>query len=263
MKRVKINLGLVLICLFFLIGPHSRVEALPGEFNEDPASLLKQADDSYAAQEYLKAYEIYQKLYRMKYASPEALVMGGNAAYNMGETGNAVLFYLRALKVDPSIHEARSNLEKIQPETNIVANNSFSNVIEKWYRELPEMVVVIFAEIVFILFLVSIWNMCLSKTETEKRREWIARSLFLAIAVTLFIFFLKMHEEIRSIRHDAVVIHDKVVTRSGPGLEYYEELQLPAGTIVDLKSEPINGWVEIKLLDGTLGYIESQALEKI
>ncbi|MCM1348841.1 MAG: tetratricopeptide repeat protein [Firmicutes bacterium] len=74
-------------------------------------SLSLQADSAYLRGEYDKAAALYQQQIATNGTSAALYYNLGNSHYRMGKPAKAVIDYERALRIDPSMKEARSNLE--------------------------------------------------------------------------------------------------------------------------------------------------------
>ena len=73
-------------------------------------SLFEQADSAYTADDFATAAQLYTTIAETDGTSAPLLYNLGNCYYRMGRNGMAVLMYERALRLDPSMTEARENL---------------------------------------------------------------------------------------------------------------------------------------------------------
>ncbi|MDE5784954.1 MAG: tetratricopeptide repeat protein [Duncaniella sp.] len=73
-------------------------------------TLFEQADSAYTAEDYAAAAQLYSRIAETDGTSAPLLYNLGNCYYRMGRNGMAVLMYERALRIDPSMSEARENL---------------------------------------------------------------------------------------------------------------------------------------------------------
>ncbi len=78
------------------------------------SSLTAQADSAYNCEDYKTAARLYESA--LEADGPVATVFYnlGNTWYRLGRPGNAILNYERALKLDPSFADARTNLEFVR-----------------------------------------------------------------------------------------------------------------------------------------------------
>lgn len=73
-------------------------------------SLVQQADSAYNNQDFVTAVRLYNRAIADDGVSAEVYYNLGNAYYRIGKLGRAVISYERALKLDPSMADARANL---------------------------------------------------------------------------------------------------------------------------------------------------------
>lgn len=73
-------------------------------------SLAIQADSAYNQQDYNTAVRLYHQAMNNEGVSPQLYYNLGNTYYRLGKLGRSVLYYRRALNLDPSFSEARDNL---------------------------------------------------------------------------------------------------------------------------------------------------------
>ena len=81
--------------------------------------LIKSANAAYEKDEYDRAIELYSKAAQEQGTSSELYYNIGNAHYRLGNMGEAILYYERALKLDPSNGDARTNLEFVKEKINV------------------------------------------------------------------------------------------------------------------------------------------------
>lgn len=73
--------------------------------------LIQQADSAYNAEDFRQAADLYLGAVNQEGPSAKLLYNLGNSYYRLGEMGNAILSYERALRLDPSDKDTRYNLE--------------------------------------------------------------------------------------------------------------------------------------------------------
>ena len=74
-----------------------------------PAAI--QADSTYNARDYEGAVRLYHKAINDNGPTATIYYNLGNAYYRLGKLGRAVVYYERALSLDPSLTDARTNLD--------------------------------------------------------------------------------------------------------------------------------------------------------
>ncbi len=74
------------------------------------SDLVARGDSAYEAGHFLEAVEIYKQVVAEEGTSAQLLYNLGNACVKNGDPGSAVIYYLKALRIDPSSKEIRNNL---------------------------------------------------------------------------------------------------------------------------------------------------------
>ncbi len=74
-------------------------------------AIIQQADSAYTADNYIEAATLYQQAIDSLGTSTDLYYNLGNALYRMGKPGQAIVAYERALRLDPTNADARTNLE--------------------------------------------------------------------------------------------------------------------------------------------------------
>lgn len=76
--------------------------------------LTARADSAYNKEDYRMAIRLYLQAINEEGVSPELYYDLGNAYYRIDQLGKSVLYYQRALNLDPSMEDARTNLEFVK-----------------------------------------------------------------------------------------------------------------------------------------------------
>lgn len=75
------------------------------------SQLIQQADSAYTSDDFSVAAALYRQAIADEGESAKLWFNLGNAYYRMGETGEAILSYERALRIDPTDQDVRYNLD--------------------------------------------------------------------------------------------------------------------------------------------------------
>lgn len=105
MNRHKITMKKAAILLIYILA--STIGALASD-------LTAEADSAYNKEDYRLAIRLYLQAIDDEGISPEIYYNLGNAYYRIDELGKSVLYYQRALNLDPSMKDARANLEFVK-----------------------------------------------------------------------------------------------------------------------------------------------------
>lgn len=100
--------------------------------------LTAQADSAYLKQDYKEAVRLYQQAIENEGVSPRLWYDLGNAWYRCDNLGRAMLCYQRALNIDPSMKEARLNLNFVKtritdrPEDDTTFLTNIDRSVMRW-----------------------------------------------------------------------------------------------------------------------------------
>ena len=86
-------------------------------------SLTEQATAAYNNDDFNAALELYLKIANEEGTSSELFYNIGNTYYKLDKNGMAILYYERALLLDPNNADARSNLEYVNSKANVNADD--------------------------------------------------------------------------------------------------------------------------------------------
>lgn len=84
--------------------------------NGESLSLAQKADSAYNNNDYYAAVGLYHQAMNKEGSSAQLYYNLANSYYRIGKLGKAVLYYNRALAVDPSMDDARANLEFVNKQ---------------------------------------------------------------------------------------------------------------------------------------------------
>jgi tetratricopeptide (TPR) repeat protein len=236
-----------------------------GQTVSSQMNAVKQANYLYAKGDYSNAAKIYEKILAKDGIAPEIYFNLGNAYYKSNEIGRSILNYERALRLSPSFDDARFNLELAQLKVvdNIVPSPTF--FIGRWIQNLIKLLTSdqwLFISVgVFIFCFISIFLFIFSSVRLLRKM-----SFYFAICLFGISFFTLIFAGIRKgqlINHsEAIVMTGVISVKSSPDKSGTDLFQLHEGAKVYVKST-LGSWLEIKLANGGIGWVEQVNVEKI
>jgi tetratricopeptide (TPR) repeat protein len=228
-------------------------------------TLYQKANGLYEDGEFEAALTLYHDILDSGYESPDLYYNMGNASFRSNSIGYAVLYYEKALKLDPSHQDAAHNLKFVSR----YRVDAFEEVPEFFLRTwissavhaLPEHIWSILALGSFILTLVSILLYLFTHGLALKKAGF-----FIALlGLLLFIFTLSsavvQNREIKHPEH-GIILSPSVTVRSTPSDSGTELFILHEGTRVRVNEE-VTGWHNIRIIDGREGWIRDGEFETI
>lgn len=253
MKRIIMILGILAVSAAWLSAM-------------DADSLWNQAVRDYTEENYQAALDGFSALEAEGYVSRELYYNIGNCYYKLGNSlGQSILYYERALKLDPSYEDAQVNLA--------IAREYTLDRID----EVPE-------------FILLTWIKAFRDTVSSDAWAWIALALFLVTAVMVLLFRFGGSPALRKTAFalavaallmtiisavfafnlrsalesddEAVVTVPVSSVKSSPGSADQSLFILHEGTKVAVM-DSLGEWYRIELSDGRQGWMEAEDVEII
>lgn len=222
------------------------------------------AQKLYADKEYSQAAEIYSGL--LKEGESAALYYNyGNALYKSGKIAPAILAYERALKLNPSMQNARYNLrlanqhivDKIEPVQHVFIHNwivaiehLFSS--NQWAYLGIALFIVFLAGVLLYLFSGWLWL---------RKIAFYGGIIALVLSmVSISYAFTNKNQTLNS--PEAIVMIGSVSLKSSPDNSGTEVFVLHEGTKVNIENS-VGDWDEVQIADGNVGWLPKKVIEEI
>jgi len=220
-------------------------------------SLYEAAGEAYSEGNYEQALENYREINEAGYESADQYFNMGNASFRSNKLGYAILYYKKALKLEPGHEQAEKNLAYVSRYREDHLDQVPELFLRKWVSgayslfslETWSYISILF----FALLLTGLLFYVFSRQLTAKKAGFFTA----VITLLLFVFSLsasvERHKEI-SAPGKAVIVDPSVVVKSSPSLSGTDLFVLHEGTEVTMQ-EHISGWTEIRISDGRVGWI--------
>jgi len=220
-------------------------------------SLFSAANLLYQQGNYEPALEAYQAIILDGFESADLYYNMGNAAYRSNSIGHAILYYEKALKLDPSHEDALHNLNFVsryrQDTFDSVPRLFLSAWIKGFVQLFPERTWSLLALIFFVIILAGLLVYLFSRQMAVKKAGFITGLVSLFLFIIVFVSSLSRYREL--IHPDAgIILSPSVTVRSSPSESGTELFVLHEGTKIEV-NEKVSGWQNIKVIDGREGWI--------
>ena len=275
MKRALTLLILVTACLN-LPGTSARqaqegaalLETVSPGINLDNAnidSLYSEANSLYQQGQFEPALERYNLIILSGSESADLYYNMGNAAFRANSIGHAILYYEKALKIEPTHDDAIHNLEFVTRYRVDVFEEVPTFFLRDWIsgfiQLFPEQTWSLLAVIFFIVILIGLLLYLFSRSMVLKKLG------FIGSLAALFIFILTISSAISRHRDivdpdTGIILAPSVVVRSSPSESGTELFILHEGTKVEV-NEAVSGWQNIRVVDGREGWIMAEEFDTI
>ena len=229
-------------------------------------SLWNSANQAYMEGRWSDAVADYEMISGMGLESAALYCNMGDAYYKDGNVPMAILFYERALKLDPSYEDARYNLQLL------------NSIIQDRIDPVPDFILKVWAKDICYVMNSDAWAVCfivllaltlglvllfiLGATAAGRRTGFFTGIVTLLLAVASLSFALWQKKDYMS-ADDAIVMRPVTSVKSSPSSEASTDLFiLHEGTKVHILDR-VGTWTNIELADGRQGWLQAKDLEVI
>jgi len=251
-KKIAVLLTVILLVAFHAIA-------------QNPEQLAAQAAIAYNEKQYAVSIELYNKIIDSGYESYSLYYNLGNAYFRNNDNTEAILFYEKAFKIAPNNDDIKHNIE--------VANSKLIDKVEKvpelfykrWWKYLLNMMNIDVLAILNILLLSS--GLLLVALYIAISNILIRKITFWTGLVLIFLFGIgtiaaSQRNHYLTTQHEAIVFEPTVNIKSSPDENSKDIFVLHEGTKVVLL-DVVADWQEIRIANGSIGWIKISDLKKI
>lgn len=229
-------------------------------------SLWNEANAAYADGRWADAASGYEMISSMGLESAALYCNAGDAFFKDGNVPMAIVYYERALKLDPSYEDARYNLELMNSliQDRIDAVPEF--ILKVWARDICYIMDSDSWAVCFLVFLALTLAMALTfvlaPTAAGRRVGFFVGIVFLVCTVCSISFSVWQKKDYMS-ADEAIVTRPVTSVKSSPSAESSTDLFiLHEGTKVRILDE-VGRWNNVELVDGRQGWIKAEDIEVI
>lgn len=229
------------------------------------AQIFAEGNKAYQEKNYDEAIKIYEALLRQNWESPDLEYNLGNAWYKKGSNGRAILHYERTLLQAPNHKEAQQNLEFLRSKMNNPIEPLPPFFLAKWWVKIRGLLPPTAMSILGILFwwlgfgALSVWIM--GKTRSQKKWGLIAGIGLTVLSFLPFALALS-RTSFEKEPNQAILLQKSAILHNAPEERAGEVQTLEEGTKLE-RLEFLEGWWQVKLEDGEVGWLPSETLERI
>lgn len=225
----------------------------------------QKADNAYAAEQYETAARLYLDMTRMG-ENADVYYNLGNCYYRMDSIAQAILWYERALLLNPGDEDIRFNLNLVRTKTvdKIVPEDEL--FFSRWYHSLLNTMSVngwVWTSIVFFALVMVGLLLFLFGQQMMLRKVGFYGGIVCLVAMLCGNLFAWQQRNRRMQRDSAVVMQSSVVVKSTPAQTGTDLFLLHTGTTMKVLDNSLPDWYQIRLSDGKEGWIPTSAIEVI
>lgn len=254
----KAAVGAVVAALLLLAAPAAQAQ-------NNVSDLWSMAGEAFAAGQWQNALNYYQMIEGENLESADLYYNIGNTYFKLDDIAHAILYYERALKLDPSHEDAAHNLEIVRQMTLDKIDVIPDFILVSWFRNLRQglsadawaWITLALAAIAGLLFLLF----RLGSSPALRTVSFIGFCLFVVLMVFTFIFSLQQKHAIT--RQDSAIVTSPVCSvKSSPAEGGKTVFVLHEGTRVRLLDN-VGDFAKIEIADGRQGWAPTSTFEVI
>jgi len=238
---------------------------LPVASAQTPEVRFSEANNLYSSGDFSGAAALYRKLFEEGLRSDNLLYNAGNAYFKSGDVASAILFFERARLISPADEDINYNLQIVRSRV----SDRFEEIPPLFFVRWFDFVSLLtttnrWAIIAITLFILSLAAGIIFLTKSRARGRLMTFWLSVAaLILTLISVSLAMRNN-SLVNHNskAVVMCSILTGKSAPGEGGSELFVIHSGTTVTVE-ESLSEYSEIRLPDGTKGWIKADCIEKI
>lgn len=232
---------------------------------QDPDRVWEQANTAYINNDFRQAADLYGQLLARGLSSAKLYYNLGNACFKLDRTGEAILYYRRALRLAPASKDVRHNLGVAEARTRDNIERIPDFFLTEWLRGVRHTMSGQAWTILSLAALAGALAMALFyllSARLARRKAGFYGTLGCALLFLAATSFAASERREPLDESQAVVTASSAAVKSSPGSGSTDLFVLHEGTVVEI-GERLEGWCEITIADGKKGWIESSRITVI
>lgn len=241
-------------------------DAADAEGTEYLDSLWRRGVDAYTAGQFQESVDAWKSVENAGVESAELYYNLGNAYFKSSDNARAVLYYERALKLDPSFSDARFNLEFAESMNQDKIEIVPEFILKSWARKICYLMKsdtwALLSLLLLAAFLGLVLLFLLGRTSAARRAGFYSSIVVLLLSAGSY-GSARWQRNIYLKADYAIVMRPVSSVKSSPSSESSKDLfVLHEGTKVNVL-DSVGKWYKISLSDGRQGWINEKDIEII
>ncbi len=250
MKKNRFLFGLLLLGLMSV----ATSNAFAFKFED----LIKKGNEFYKNEQYEKALQEYNSIIEQGYESAGVYYNIGNCYYKLNKIGYAILYYEKALKLNPDDEDISYNLKIAKAHTVDKIKEVPQIFLVRWWDALLAAFTLkgwaTLASFLFLFFIVAVGFYYLTKDISVKRFSFISGSFLIVLfLINVFVLISKYDREVNT--KYGVILSNVVTVKQSPDEKSADAFILHEGLKFKVE-DSLDNWTKIRLPDGKVGWIK-------
>lgn len=234
-------------------------------FADNLSEMKTQADSAYAKADYEAAVKLYSKLAEQN--------MSGDVCYNLGcayyridDIAHSVLWFERALKLNPSDKEVLFNLEMARTKTidKIIPQHEFIlftyfHQLTNWFSLRTWTIIALLSFALMLVCLLVFW----ASGNIAIRKFTFSSAIVLLLFTILSNVCAMQQRDFKQTHTSGIITTPAVTVKSTPADNGNDLFVLHEGSKVEIRDSSLKEWCEISIADGKVGWIPKKSFDLI
>jgi tetratricopeptide (TPR) repeat protein len=225
-------------------------------------SLFQQGNEAYSKGDFAAAQKAYNGIVDLGIRNWRVYYNLGNACFRNNDIGNAILYYEKALRLEPGDVDARENLrfaslrirDRIPPDS-----TPFLFALLSRAMNLLSLERVIQLFVLLYLLAMTAFGGWIALRRTRWSVPAASLSAVLLLSALTAGGWMVLQAQARNATDEAIVLSEKLEVYSGPGSENTLLASVHEGTKVRIHARR-DEWAQVTLPDGRSGWLRGEAL---
>lgn len=230
-----------------------------------PSETKILADSAYARADYEEAVKLYSELAEQN-PTTDVCYNLGCAYYRIDDIAHSILWFERALKLNPSDKDVQFNLElartktidKIIPQHEFILFTYFRQVTS-WFSLRTWTTVALTSFILMLIALLLFW----ASDSVFVRKAAFSSAVLLLVFAILSNVFAWQQRNFKQAHTSGIIIAPAVTVKSTPAESGNDLFVLHEGSKVEITDNSLQEWCEVSIADGKIGWIPKSAFDLI
>lgn len=230
-----------------------------------PSEMKTQADSAYARADYETAVKLYGELAEQNLTADVCYNLGC-AYYRIDDIAHSVLWFERALKLNPSDNDVLFNLElartktidKIIPQHEFILFTYF-RLMTNWFSLRTWTIVSILCFVLMLASLLFFW----ASGSVSVRKLTFSLAIVLLLVTILSNVCAMQQRNFKQTHTSGIITTPAVTVKSTPADNGNDLFVLHEGAKVEIQDSSLKEWCEVSIADGKVGWIPKKAFDLI
>jgi len=248
-----------LIVLFIIFCIHFKLIA------QDNSTIFINANNEYAKGNYQNAIGLYQQILKTGFEAPELYYNLGNAYFKTNTLPSAVLYFEKAKRLSPTDEDIEYNIKvvnnKLIDKIDIVPELFYIRWWKAIYSQNSANGWALFSIISLCIFLLLLAIYLFSYRITFRKLSFYFSFVFLLTTI-LALDFSFIQKRLSANSNEAIVFSPSVSVKSSPDANSVDLFVIHEGIKIEI-TDNIGDWSEIKIANGSKGWVKKEEYQKI